>query len=221
MPDLQLDYRANHSTETAELRVLSDIADAMDRGDFAVLSAAFDTVDHATLLRRLQTTYGITGTALVWFSSYLHERKISVHYRGTSSTPSSQLCEVPQRSVLGPILFLLYSTDLLELIEDMQLHPNLYAHDTQIRGLCARAEASALQKRISTCVDRVSEWMQGNRLQLNAARTELLWCAPPQQQDRTQQDRLPNATFRVSSDTMQPVRCVPDLGTISSLALPT
>ena len=65
------------------LRVLSDILDALDSGDFAVLtlldlSAAFDTVDHPTLLRRLKTTYGITGTALVWFTSYLHERKLSV-----------------------------------------------------------------------------------------------------------------------------------------------
>ena len=109
LPDLQSAYRAHHSTETAVLRVLSDILDALD---FAVLtlldlSAAFDTVDHTTLLRRLQTTYGITGTALVWFASYLHERKLSVWYRGSSSTPSSLLCGVPQGSVLGPILFLL------------------------------------------------------------------------------------------------------------------
>ena len=75
MPELQSAYRANHSTETAVLRVLADILGALDRGDYAVLtlldlSAAFDTVDHATLLRRLQITYGISGTALSWFSSY-------------------------------------------------------------------------------------------------------------------------------------------------------
>ena len=165
------------------LRVLSDILDALDRGHFTVLmpldlSVAFDTVDH---VRRLQTTYGITGTALVSFLLYLHERKISVRYRGTSSTPSSLLCQVPQRSVIEPILFLLYTADLLGLIEDMQLHPHLYADDTQIYGFCARVEVSTLQQRISTYVDRVSEWMQANRLQLNAAETELLWCASPQQ----------------------------------------
>jgi len=177
------------------LSVLSDIVDALDHGDFAVLtlldlSAAFDTVDCATLLRRLQTMYGITGTALVWFSSYLHERKISVRYRGTSSTPSSLLCGVPQGLVIGPILFLLYTADLLGLIEDTLLHPHLYA-----------------QQRISTCVDHVSEWIQANRLQLNAAKTELLWCAPPRQQDR-----LPNAALCVGSDSVLPVRCVRDLG---------
>jgi len=94
LPDAQSVYRANHSTETAVLRVLSDILDALDRGDFAVLtlldlSAAFDTVDHVTLLRRLKTTYGITGTALVWFTSYLHERKLSVRYRGSSILPKN------------------------------------------------------------------------------------------------------------------------------------
>jgi len=79
-PSRQSAYRVNHSMENAVLHVLSDILDALDKGDFAVLtlldfSAAFDAVDHATLLRRLKTTYGITGTALVWFTSYLHERK--------------------------------------------------------------------------------------------------------------------------------------------------
>ena len=83
------------------LRVSSDILDALDRGDFAVLmlldlSAAFDTVDHTTLLRRLQTTYGIIDTALVWFASYLHERKLSVWYKGSCSAPSSLLCEYPK-----------------------------------------------------------------------------------------------------------------------------
>jgi len=149
LPNLQSTYRAHRSTETAVLRVLSDILDALDRGDFAVLtlldlSAAFDTVDHTTLLRRLQTTYSITGTALVWFASYLHERKLSVWYRGFSSTSSSLLCGVPQGSVLGPILFLLYTADLLGLIEGMDLHPHLYADDTQIYGFCAPDEASAL-----------------------------------------------------------------------------
>jgi len=135
------------------LRVLSDILDALDHGDFAVstlldLSAAFDTVDHTTLLRRLQITYGITDTALVWFASYLHERKLSVWYRGSCSTTASLLRGVPQRSVLGPILSLLYTADLLGLIEGMDLHPHLYADNTQIYGFCAPDEVSALQQHI-------------------------------------------------------------------------
>ena len=76
---LQSAYRANHSTETAVLKVLGDILSAIDIGDFAArvlldLSAAFDTVDHPTLLRRLDVTYGIRGRVLSWFSSYLSGR---------------------------------------------------------------------------------------------------------------------------------------------------
>ena len=79
LPDRQSAYRAHHSTETAMLRVLSDILSAIDKGDLAVLalldlSAAFDTVDHKTLLRRLETSYGLGGSVLRWFRSYLTGR---------------------------------------------------------------------------------------------------------------------------------------------------
>jgi len=75
LPDRQSAYRAHHSTETAVLRVLSDILLALDSGDIAVLmlldlSAAFDSVDHSTLLPRLQTSYGLGGPVLAWFTSY-------------------------------------------------------------------------------------------------------------------------------------------------------
>jgi len=92
------------------------------RGDFSVLtlldlSAVFDMVDHATLLRCFKTTYGITGTVLVWITSYLHEKKLSVNYRGSRSTPSSLLCGVAQESVLELILFLLYRSTQDSLME--------------------------------------------------------------------------------------------------------
>ena len=81
LPDRQSAYRANHSTETAVLRVLSDILLALDSGDLAVLtlllldlSAAFDSVDHATLLQRLRISYGIGGSVIAWFTSYLSDR---------------------------------------------------------------------------------------------------------------------------------------------------
>ena len=79
LPTLQSGFRPLHSTETALLCVLSDILAAVDRGDFAALvlldlSAAFDTVDHDILLQRLQTSFGIRGTAVKWFQSYLTSR---------------------------------------------------------------------------------------------------------------------------------------------------
>ena len=131
--------------------------------------------------------HGITGTALVWFASYLHETKLSLRYRDSSSTPSSLLCGVPQGSVRGPILFLLYTADLLGLIEGMDLHPHLYADDTQIYGFCAPDEASAL------------EWMKVNRLQLNTARSKQLWCTSPRQQNR-----LPNIALHIGCELVIP-----------------
>ena len=145
--------------------------------------------------------------ALVWFASYLHERKLSVWYRGSCSTTSSLLCGVPQGSVLGPILFLLYTADLLGLIKGMDLHPHLYADDTQIYGFSAPDEVSALQQRISTCVSQTSEWMKVNRLQPNAAKSEQLLCTSPRQQDR-----LPNIPLHGGCDIVQPVKYVRNLG---------
>ena len=115
LPDLQSAYRAYHSTETAVLKVLADILRALDTGDLAVLtlldlSTAFDTVDHATLLRRLEVSYGLRGHVLGWFHSYLNGR-IQYVRCGTASTVTVLLCGVPQGSVLGPILFVLYTAD--------------------------------------------------------------------------------------------------------------
>ena len=87
LPDLQSAYRAMHSTETAVLKVLADLLLSLDSGDLAIvtllnLSSAFDSVDHATLLQRLQRSYGLGGQVLKWFASYLCGR---VHYVRTST----------------------------------------------------------------------------------------------------------------------------------------
>jgi hypothetical protein len=197
LPELQSAYRAHHSTETAVLKVLGDILQAIDSGDLAALtlldlSAAFDTVDHQILLRRLQKSYGIDGFVFNWFESYLDGRTQFVRCVAKRSTPSSVLFGVPQGSVLGPILFLLYTANLLRLIESHDLRPHLYADDTQVYGFCRPCDVTKLQSRVSLCVGDVASWMRSNRLQLNTAKTEVLWCS-----SQLRQHQIPETPFTI------------------------
>jgi len=133
--------------------------------------AAFDTVDHAVLLRCLDISYGVTGCALKWFQSYLYSQTQHVRLGLTKSSIVRLLCGVPQGSVLGPILFVLYTADMVRLIEQHGLYGHLFADDTQVIVSCQPRDVNALQSHMLICLDDVAAWMQSNRLQLNTSRT--------------------------------------------------
>ena len=100
---------------------MNEILRALDDGNISVfalldLSAAFDTIDHKILLDRLENLYGISGTALSWFKSYLTGRTQMVTIDNNSSKPSILCFGVLQGSVLGPVLFILYTKSLSDLI---------------------------------------------------------------------------------------------------------
>ena len=124
------------------LHILSNILSTVDRGDFAALvmldlSAAFDTVDHDILLQRLQTSFGIGGAALKWFQSYVTGRTQHVRRGAARSTTTRLICGVPQGSVLGPTMFIMYITaDLVSLIQQHRPSPHLYADDTYMARVC-------------------------------------------------------------------------------------
>jgi hypothetical protein len=213
LPTLQSAYRPNHSTETAVLKVVSDILLALDTGNLSILalldlSAAFDSIDHSTLLQRLRTSYGIDGTALDWIASYLSDRTQHVRLGETSSSPSSVgPIQLPQGSVLGPIFFIMYAAGLQRLIVRHQLTPHGYADDTQIYGSCPPADAGDLAQKMSICIDEVSLWMKANRLQLNQSKTEVIWFSSSRRQHQ-----IPSGPVRVGSTQVLPVSTARDLG---------
>jgi len=96
------------------------------------LSAAFDTIDHSILLDRLSLWFGIHGTTLNWFKSYLSDRLFCVKCSHDLSEPHQSCYGVPQGSVLGPLLYSLYTTPLRSLISSFSLSHHLYADDTQL-----------------------------------------------------------------------------------------
>ena len=166
-------YRKNHSTETALLIVVDGLLRNADDRLVSVLalldlSAAFDTLDHPILLQRLETTFGISGTVLHWFASYLEGREQSVKVDNVLSFPSPLQFGVPQGSVLGPILFTLYSQPLSDLI----CH-NYTLMIPSVKGGSSRSVQSLLCD-IQTCIESLVGWMYSNKLKLNAEKTEVL-----------------------------------------------
>ena len=138
---LQSAYKAYHGVETAMTRIQNDILCALDNQQVVTLvlldlSSAFDTIDHTILLQRLSRGLGISGTALKWFCSYLHVRKQTVLIGDSTSPPEELHTGVPQGSVLGPQLFLVYSAPLSRVIRKHGLDKHFYADDTQFNIFC-------------------------------------------------------------------------------------
>jgi len=180
LPSFQSAYRKHHSTETALLKVFSDICKALDEGNTCILglldlSSAFDTVDHKILQSRLELTFGIQGAALAWLTSYLSDRTQLVRIAGRYSKQSKLLYGVPQGSVLGPLLFILYTAPLLEIIDRHGLHGHCYADDTQVYFCCPPDQMTSLAMTFSNCMSELQDWMIANRLKLNCEKTEVVW----------------------------------------------
>ena len=179
LPECQSAYRSLYSTESALLKVVSDLSLAADRGQLTILmmldlSAAFDTVDHEILLNRLNKSFGLSSTVLDWFRSYLHDRTQVVFSGCVLSNSSLMTCGVPQGSVLGPILFVLYTVDILDIIDRNGLLGHMYADDTQSYLHFNSNEVALALTRVQACFTELQCWMNSNKLVLNASKTEII-----------------------------------------------
>lgn len=208
-------YKKLHSTETALLKIHNDITLAMDKGKVTALtlldlSAAFDTIDHAILLQRLETWFGIGGSALAWLSSYLKDRSQQVKLGEFTSPKASLVFGVPQGSVLGPLLFTLYTTPLSAAIQGHTVSHHLYADDSQIYlSFCSRDSAMSLGI-LNECLASVQEWMLANKLKLNPGKTEFLLIG-----NKVQRDKFVSLfPFDLMGNEVKPATCGRNLGVV-------
>jgi hypothetical protein len=179
-------YKKHHSTESALLCILNDLHQAKDNSRLSLLvaldmSAAFDTIDHATLLTRLRERFGVRDHCLDWFQSYLSNRSQFVYISGSSSSTLPCPQGVPQGSVLGPLLFSLYISPIADVISSSGLRFHQYADDTQLYTSFAANNLAASLIELENCTLTIKDWLAYNYLQLNPSKSEALLVGTPQQ----------------------------------------
>ena len=171
---LQFGFQENHSIDHALVSLTEAIRNTLDNkrlgcGIFIDLQGAFDTVNHRILLSKLEH-YGIRGCALEWFRSYLTDRKQYVSVNGSNSNLLSITCGVPQGSVLGPLLFLIYINDLPNASKKLTFY--LFADDTNI--YYESKDLSNLTKVVNKELRLVKKWLDANKLSLNIDKTNYI-----------------------------------------------
>jgi hypothetical protein len=173
-------YRKGHSVETAVLSVLDSLLYNSDEKLVSIaalldLSAAFDTLDHNILLKRLEITFGLSGTVLNWFTSYVtHRFQSFITVNGSISNQRQLMYGVPQGSVLGPVLFTLYSQPLSDVITKHNCAFHKYADDTEISQSSLLENFGLTKTTIQDCIRDILCWMESNKLMLNTDKTEII-----------------------------------------------
>ena len=180
MTAFQSAYRKHHFTESALLNIQNDILLNMAKGSVTALilldlSSAFNTIDHTILLDRLNVYYGLGELALSWFISYLSGRTHSVKVVSTLSHPVALHYGVPQGSVLGPILFSLYTNPIGSIIHShSSINYYFYADDTQLYITLSPEHFSHSIQKLKNCLKDIQNFMFANKLKLNPDKTEFI-----------------------------------------------
>ena len=172
--DTQFGFRKFHSTASALLDCTNDWYINLDRKMFNLvvlidLKKAFDTVDHQILLSKLEL-YGIKGQALNLLKSYLTNRKQKCQIKNVFSSERLIKCGVPQGSILGPLLFLLFINDLPHCLSKTK--PRLFADDTNLTA--SANSVTDLEAAVNSDLENLRKWLIANKLSLNVAKTEFI-----------------------------------------------
>ena len=216
LPERQSAYRFFHSTETAIAAVHNDLVVASDANLVSAivmldLSSAFDTVDHKILLSLLQRRFGLDDRVLRWFTSYLHERSQKFLVNGHYSSNQPVTFSVPQGSVLGPLLFIMYTEDVTSILDRYSLHYHLFADDKQAYTSASPSAINGVRDRLHHCTTDIGCWCSSRRLQLNESKTELAWFGK-----RSHLAKLANSdcSVTVGANIIQPKTSVRNLGVL-------
>ena len=174
------------------------------------LSVTFDTIDHTILLDRLNVYYGITELALGWLKSYLSGRTHSVKV-GTLSHPAALQCGVPQGSVLGPILFSLYTNPISSIIHShSSINHHFYANDTQLYITLSPTNFFCSIQKLKNCLNDIQNFMFTNKLKLNPEKTEFILIGSK----NNRKQLLPHFPTNILGNQVSPAQSVRNLGVV-------
>ena len=209
--NLQFGFRQKHSTNHALLSMTQQIRDIMESGNIAIgvfvdFQKAFDTVNHNILIKKLNH-YGIRGTANKWFESYLNKRKQCVSIAGQQSEYRYINHGVPQGSVLGPLLFLVYINDLhLSIRHSTVRH---FADDTNLLYATDKSKPRNrnIVRNLNKDLKSLNHWLLANKISLNSTKTELIFF-------RDKKTKIPKLDIRLSGTKLESTNDVKYVGII-------
>ena len=197
----QYGFRRNHNTSQPVLHFSEKIYNALNNSSpektlaiFIDLKKAFDTVDHKILIKKMEH-YGIRGSSLNWFRNYLLEREQFVSINGVKSEVVRMVCGVPQGSVLGPLLFLIYINDLPNATEFLTL---LFADDTTFQF--SGANLDLLFEKCNSELEKASIWFIANKLTLNVKKTKFMLFS-----EKNAQINLQNLQLKIGDKVVEQV----------------